>query len=353
MHRFIVGTCSLDLTLTPLGAWMVRGEAVQEGRSDVLKPLLEPPSRQSPRPMLPGSSLKGIVRSTAERILRTVETRSDPAYPLADATFIHTPDRLPHLKRHQIADSELPAWAQHQDAADDWDKRLKPGTVYTYLSAASQLFGATPHAGLVQIEDAYASATPRPRRSHVAIDRVTGGVGEGPFLEELVPPDVPLATSLTISNFALWQIGLLGLVFQEINRGYVALGGGTRKGQGQFRIDVPLITFSYSAEAYDQPHGIISAQAQLCRAPYYAQDVPELVAEIEAGRGKDEHGNITYQPLVLLADQHIDPQPNHDWRNEGLVVLTVQQGAQVMQLFREAVERAWTPWVERMNHDQH
>jgi CRISPR/Cas system CSM-associated protein Csm3 (group 7 of RAMP superfamily) len=349
MQRAIAGVCRFDLTLTPLGPWLIRGESLLEGRSDVLKPLLEPPSRQNPRPILPGTSLKGVFRSIAERILRTVDTRAEPDAPLADEPFIHDEAALGRLRRHQIADSELLAWTAHQqpDVQERLAAQLKPDKIYEALSAASQLFGATPHAGLVVIEDAYASASGRPRRSHVAIDRVTGGVGEGPFVEELVPPDAPLTTSLTITNFALWQIGLMALVFQEINRGYAALGGGTRKGQGQFRVDVPRVTFSYAVVAYDVPHGIISAQARLDRPPYQAVDVPKPVLRVEMVSNKDD-SEIGTRPLVLLENLHIDPQPERDWRDAGLVMLTIQEGAQVTQLLREAVELAWVPWVREV-----
>jgi CRISPR/Cas system CSM-associated protein Csm3 (group 7 of RAMP superfamily) len=114
MHRSIAGVCRFDLTLTPLGPWLVRGESVLEGRSDVLKPLLEPPSRQNPRLMLSGTSLKGVFRSVAERILRTVDPRNEPDVPLADEPFVHDEAALRQLRRHQIADSELHAWAAYQ-----------------------------------------------------------------------------------------------------------------------------------------------------------------------------------------------------------------------------------------------
>jgi CRISPR/Cas system CSM-associated protein Csm3 (group 7 of RAMP superfamily) len=73
----------MHLTITPQGPWMVRGETRKEGqaRRDVLYPLLD----HQGRPLLPASSLKGVLRSTAERILRTVDTHTDPKrIPLAE-----------------------------------------------------------------------------------------------------------------------------------------------------------------------------------------------------------------------------------------------------------------------------
>jgi hypothetical protein len=133
----------------------------------------------------------------------------------------------------------------------------------------------------------------------------------------------------------------MALVFQEINRGYAALGGGTRKGQGQFRIDIPRITCTYAANIYDVPHGIISAQAQLAGRHYRARDVPPAVTTIEAEYVPDTDPPDVRSRVVLLRDLHIDPQPERDWRDAGLVTLTIQEGAQVTQLLREAVELAW------------
>lgn len=365
----------MHLKLTPLGPWIVRGHVKDEqfrnhrGETDsrqVLQPLLD----EHNMPLLPASSLKGVLRSTAERILRTMHPNRDPHWiPLADDPFVHgsahlagssegssgsapSAGRLPG-ERSKIADSELREWLEQQPASWfanqqeyaalmklDQEPRFDPERaakqIYKLLSPASQLFGCTLHAGLLTLEDARAARL-NGRRTHVAIDRFTGGVGEGPFIEALAPSDAPLTTTLTITNFALWQVGLLALVFQEINRGYVGVGGGTRKGQGQVRIEVPQVVVCYAEQAYPRAAGIISAQAQLAREPWSAsvRDVPAEVQAVERG-------------LVLLAD--LEPQPNTDWRAAGLRTLLVQEAC-VAQLFREAVQQAWRPWVQQMRRE--
>jgi CRISPR/Cas system CSM-associated protein Csm3 (group 7 of RAMP superfamily) len=167
------------------------------------------------------------------------------------------------------------------------------------------------------------------RRSHVAIDRFTGGVGEGPFLEELAPPGQTLTTTLRIENFALWQLGLLALVAQELTRGYVGVGGGTRKGQGQVQLTWAGATFSYDARLYGNSTGIVSAQARLATPPWNAADVPPAVQTVEA-------------ELVLLGD--LAPQPGAGWRDSGLVRVRVPD-ARVNELLVAAVRQAWVPWV--------
>jgi|GEM_PF-5719063 len=331
MHRFIAGTCQMHLTITPQGPWMVRGE------EDTERKLWMPLKNPTGQIVLPASSLKGVLRSTAERILRTVDTNTDPKrIPLADDPFVHKDADYRQYERATIADSELAEWNETHNRYTQ--EQLAPERIYRVLSAASQMFGCTLHAGLVTLDDATMPARRLSPRTHVAIDRFTGGVGEGPFNEQLVVEQSPLTTHLTITNFALWQIGLLALVFQEINRGYVGIGAGTRKGQGQMKIAVPVITFTYNAQAYkDSQKGIISAQAALKQwLPEMVHDVPEEISAMQAGSEDN---------TVLL--EAIDPQTSQDWREQGMKVLLVQE-EQVPALFQEAVQHAWGPWVQQM-----
>ncbi|NJN66271.1 MAG: hypothetical protein HC884_05950 [Chloroflexaceae bacterium] len=333
MHRFLAGICQMLLRLTAQQPWMVRGE-IEGNHTHVLTDRFD-------RPILPASSLKGVLRSTAERILRSMHPERDPTLcPLADEPFVHREGKrknayatwLQAQSRSHIADSELVEWNNHRKHYPD--DALDSTQVYRLLSPASQLFGCTLHRGLVTLEDAHATESTTWRRSHVAIDRLTGGVGQGPFTDDQVPEQTVLESTLTIHNFALWQIGLLALVFQEISLGYVPVGGGTRKGQGQMQVEVPSITFQYSDAAYHHSGrtGIISAQARLAHPPWSVRDAPSAVTAVE-------------QNLVLLED--IEPQLTQEWHQQGITTLQVQE-TQVPRLFQAAVRDAWRPWIQRM-----
>lgn len=339
MHRFVAGTCTMTLHIVPQGPWMVRGETRKEsfrnhrGQQDE-RDVLHPLQNAQGYPVLPASSFKGVLRSTAERILRSMQPeRSPELVPLADDPFVHDANDLPQKQRGHIADSELKEWNNHRHCYTN--EQLAPERVFLLLSPASQLFGCTLHAGLVTLDDAQVQQKTTQRRSHVALDRFTGGVGEGPFIEELAPAKLPLRTTLTITNFALWQIGLLALVFQEINRGYVHLGGGTRKGQGQVTIAIPQITFQYAEAIYANSAGVISAQARLAHAPWNEQ-VPDPVQQVEA-------------ELALLPD--LQPQISQGWREAGMTVLIAQETT-VQRLFAEAVRHAWCEWIEVMTQEE-
>jgi CRISPR/Cas system CSM-associated protein Csm3 (group 7 of RAMP superfamily) len=351
MHRFILGTWSLQLTLTPRGPWLVRGETDAERFSDhrgrpASRDVLQPLRDVQGRPMLPASSLKGVLRGTAERILRTMQPADWPLdrAPFADIPFVNRKDMpietyrrwLAEQPRAAIADSELIEWGAQQSPRQIFASK----TLYAMLSAASQLFGATVHAGLLTLEDACTDAEQTVRRSHVAIDRFTGGVGEGPFIEELAPANVPLTTRLQISNFALWHIGLLALTLREINQGYAGIGGGTRKGQGQVEVSVSKMQFEYLAAGYDTGSGIISAQSRLADpcwhlAPDQTSDVPAAV--------------VAERSRVLLPD--LQPATISDWRAAGKVTLSVAN-ERVNDLFRAAVQDAWGPWVRDISQEE-
>jgi CRISPR/Cas system CSM-associated protein Csm3 (group 7 of RAMP superfamily) len=326
MHRHYAGSCTLRLRIMPLGGWMVRGLPDPNSERQVLQPLFDAHGL----PYLPASSLKGVLRSTAERILRSVDPqRPDSLIPLADNPFIDraglsAEDYSKHLAtrpRANISDSELLEW----HAAN---QITPPTPIYPALSAASQLFGATVHGGMVTLDEAHAPKQ-LVRRSHVAIDRFSGGVGEGPFLEDLQAPSIPLETTLTITNFALYQLGLLAITLQELNRGYVGIGGGTRKGQGQVQIRVTDMHFRYAHRAA-QEAGIVSAQYRLSQPPWNVHDVPIAVKHIEQG-------------LTLLED--VAPASTSDWREQQLQHIRLNQ-TQREALFREAVLRAWGAWID-------
>jgi CRISPR/Cas system CSM-associated protein Csm3 (group 7 of RAMP superfamily) len=361
MHRFVAGTAILTLTITPEGPWMIRGQTEDEAftdnrgqpnRRELLAPLLD----RDDAPYIPGSSLKGVLRSTAERILRSIHPDRNSAWvPLADNPFVQKErgKRLPEL-RSEIADSVLQEWLEERPKA--WfearpryaavmnrdrtalDAAGAPRRIYTLLSPASQLFGCTMHAGLVSLDDAHAPKAARQRRSHVAVDRFSGGVGAGPFIEDLAAAGAALVTELRVVNFALWQIALLGLTLQELNRGYQALGGGTRKGQGRVRVSVGRVSITYAAPAYGHDErGVISPQARLA-GPSWAglvEDVPPTTLAVE-------------RELRLLPE--LEPQ-TVDWRADGARCLLVQED-NIHRLFRETSERAWQPWVRAVREEE-
>ncbi len=326
MHQYTAGICAITLQLTPNGPWMVRGETRRETtvRGSVLEPFMD----QKGQPALPGSALKGVIRSTAERILQSIGSARDPlTAPLIAPIFVEHGRDLHGFGRADVSDSELLAWHATLSQEQQAQLPVTPDRIYMLLSAASQLFGATVHAGLLHISDAGVAAATA-RRSHVALDRFHGGVGEGPFVEELVSTKAPLTTQIEIHNFALWHIALLALVVREINEGYVRFGLGTRKGQGRMQAQMTHMRFEYSALAYQIPSGILSAQARLAAPPWNMADIPQAVLQAES--------------LPVCPELH--PREPTCWQEEGIRFIDVPE-KQVLPVLQALVAGPWQTWI--------
>ncbi|SHI96366.1 RAMP superfamily CRISPR-associated protein [Desulfofundulus thermosubterraneus] len=161
-------------------------------------------------PYIPGSSLKGVLRSRAEQIIRAL-----------------APDRM------AIPDP-------FQRGRDD-EMKDKPGDYRYYASdPVTQLFGQTYLAGRLRCADAF-PVEDRPlvlnERNHVAINRITGATqGKALFNPEVVEEGT-FAAEISLTNFAVWQLKLLGVLLQDLDDGFLLLGGSTTRGYGRVRVE--------------------------------------------------------------------------------------------------------------------
>ncbi len=177
------------------------------------------------QPFIPGSSLKGVVRTHLERIARGLRPHSVC---------------IPYLKSR---DRNLPGGEgdcvgcgfQLQEV----QKHLRPGDAYRQSCAACRLFGSTRHRGRFSFSDAYPKTGPMKPvtevRDHVAIDRFTGGAAGGlKFDAEVVAKGI-FETRVVIENFEAWHLGALAIVLADFEDGLIAVGSGTSRGLGQVR----------------------------------------------------------------------------------------------------------------------
>ncbi len=142
------------------------------------------------RAYLSASSLKGVLRSHAERILRTVGSPCplDPNEENAEAP-----------------------------------------------SLAAQLFGHSGAKALLQVPDLLASELAEQKREHVAIDRFTGGAAEGAKFTETSASATTLTGTLLLDTWRLRNpaaLGLLAHLLRDLTEGEIPLGSGSAKGRG-------------------------------------------------------------------------------------------------------------------------
>jgi len=178
---------------------------------------------------IPGASLKGVVRSTAERILRSLS--------LAFAC-----DPLDQGVRCTKEAGRLADDAQHLG-----DPR-HTARVYRLLCRACRTFGSQALGSRVQFADAYppagllAQANATETRSGVAIDRRTGAAAKGKLYNYEVVTGGAFDATVLMTNYELWQLALLGLALREMQEGFVRLGSARSRGLGRMSLTFQELT---------------------------------------------------------------------------------------------------------------
>ena len=175
---------------------------------------------------LPGSSLKGMLRSHAERITRTL-----------------------------APDSPNAACNPFDAKRECGKKRNGNPDVYKTLCLICKIFGSTGFAGRLATEDAYSDGlAPSPQqRDGVGIDRFTGGAARGAKFDLEVISEGVFATALHIRNFELWQLGLIGFVLQDLKDGFIRIGFGKSRGLGKISGEIKRVRLHFLGANALQP----------------------------------------------------------------------------------------------------
>jgi CRISPR-associated RAMP protein (TIGR02581 family) len=224
MHKRLVNHCTIELSILPDGPILIKSG--DEG-DEFIKPkmsFVETYHAGGKTVYLPGSSLKGAIRSHAERIVRTIggEQRNSqqpvwtPKDPLSEAAYKYLDE--------------------YEDTA----------AIYKDSCTISQLFGNTAIASRLRIEDAYPSGEVKlEERNGVAIDRVFGSVIPGGLFNYQVCTKGEFKTKIHLKNFTLAQLGLLGLVLRDLNDGWFGLGFAKSRGLGTVSVQYDKATVQY------------------------------------------------------------------------------------------------------------
>lgn len=235
----LLNQATLSFAITAYGPLLIKSGL--EGGADPSVPDMQF-VRTNDEVYLPGSSLKGVFRGYAEKLLRTVGGRC--CDPLDDNPRSPTCSCGKRAERVREAGLDGPAIYR--------DRR--------YACRACQLFGSTAMAARIRFRDAYpAGDVRREVRTNVAIDRRKGSVAVGPFDLEVLTR-ATFQTDIQIRNFELWQLGLLGLVLRDLREGYVPLGFGKSRGLGHVGAELGPLAIRYVGTRRDGaslrlPHG--------------------------------------------------------------------------------------------------
>lgn len=215
MLKKLLNQATLELTLKPGGPLLIKSGV--EGGADPSVPDMQF-VRSDGEVYIPGSSLKGVFRSYAEKIARTVGARCCNPF--------DTDAKSPTCFCGKRAEKQ-------SDGRDIYRKR-------SYSCRICQLFGSTAIASRIKFNDAYlldGQHAVTETRTGVAIDRILGSVAHGPFDFEVVTKGI-FKTTLHLRNFELWQLGLLALVLRDLEDGLIPLGFGKSRGLGEIKAQV-------------------------------------------------------------------------------------------------------------------
>jgi len=159
---------------------------------------------------IPGSSLKGVFRSFAEKVLRTIDKR------LACDPF------------------------GERSCAKRLEKEEKTPAVYKLSCLACRLFGNTRLKGRIVFTDAYPEGEVKlETRYGVALSRLTNAVAAGPFEIEAATSGV-FKGKIQLENFEVWQVGLVALTLKAMENGFVSIGFGKNRGFGEVNPRIKL-----------------------------------------------------------------------------------------------------------------
>jgi CRISPR/Cas system CSM-associated protein Csm3 (group 7 of RAMP superfamily) len=250
MHGRLYNEATLELSLWPRTPLLIKS-----GTATGLDPALPDLAFVRTRRMnekgevkdeiyLPGSSLRGVIRSHAERLVRSIDWQRacDP------------------LKLTQKADSaqyRAACLSQATLGKDERADKLSGIAAYNRSCFACRLFGNTGLASRLRVGDFYSlSGAPLTDTRHgVALDRVTGAVAQGPFLMETVT-DGEFSGKLALRNFTLGQLGLLAAVLLDMDDELVPLGHAKSRGLGRVGVLFDRLEFRFPRNPEGQVRGV-------------------------------------------------------------------------------------------------
>jgi|GEM_PF-1690576 len=189
-------------------------------------------------PYLPGSSLKGVLRSQAERLARSMTVAGGGACNPFGA----------------LQGADPPCWHVLGDPDALHQQPASAAEAYPVLCPICRLFGSPYLAGRLRIGDAYLVAPPDgelrlPRRDGVGIDRRRGAAADGAKYDFEFWNGGAFQAQVSIQNFELWQLGLLAHVLHALGAGEINVGFGARRGLGRVQGTASEMTLAYVGAA--------------------------------------------------------------------------------------------------------
>ncbi|HAG85350.1 MAG TPA: CRISPR-associated RAMP protein [Cyanobacteria bacterium UBA12227] len=186
------------------------------------------------RPLIPGSSFKGALRSRLESFLRGIvgSDRKLVANPAVNDEWSLTATELSEFKEKTLKNVKQ----------EEKENRLND-FILSNTDLVSHLFGSPWIASKFQVRD----LTVQPdawfgqyqERDGVSIDRDTETAADGKLYDfQVVPAGTPFEFKAVVENAEEWELGLLMIGLHQFETEQIPLGGGRSRGLGVVKLEI-------------------------------------------------------------------------------------------------------------------
>lgn len=238
-------------------------------------------------PVIPGAGLRGVLRSHAERLARTLVTYQtgsredfllrcpvcDPNARSKDGGASVTSESCDSLLRRIEKSPQSKAFENDNDLTDS-------------SCLACRLFGSPRRGSRLIIEDAPYKATPRQKNPEykmmdfLAIDRFTGGSADKLKFDALALWKPAFDFRIYLENPEPWELGWLWLILRDLAEGWLKVGFGGAKGLGCVKLVDWRAKFGYFLPE-DIPDLVKLGLTELSDGVYRAIEITETVQGYE------------------------------------------------------------------------
>lgn len=182
-------------------------------------------------PIIPGSSLKGVIRTAAERLFHVLSEEKEGT---KEVCYLIKGNDCNRQDKNILEDYNLKQ-GDHTELGQWLDDNICP---------ICQLFGSNFRASKVSIKDASLTEEERKNdrqkttvRHSVAIDRDKGTAKEGAkFDYEVVHKDVLFDFEMELDNVSTEELKLILVVLNEMSLERIQLGGNVARGLGRIKL---------------------------------------------------------------------------------------------------------------------
>jgi CRISPR-associated RAMP protein (TIGR02581 family) len=193
------------------------------------------------RPLIPGASFKGALRSRLESFLRGINPDL-AANPAIEAEWSITNERL--NGRNGIKEEVEEELKQYPERERNGRRdRLLTDKMLSETDLVSLLFGSPWIASKFQVRDL--TVLPEnwfgqyQERDGVAIDRDTETAADGKLYDyQVVPAGTQFEFKAVVENAEEWELGLLMIGLHQFEAEQIPLGGGRSRGLGVVKLDI-------------------------------------------------------------------------------------------------------------------